>query len=64
LATQPFAPKRTPSFQTSVLSLLEPYTYLEPNGMILNPYSYLVEGYWGWEKLAEMLPLDYVPEAN
>ncbi|WP_345166548.1 carboxypeptidase-like regulatory domain-containing protein [Nibribacter koreensis] len=62
LAAQPFAPKRTPSFQTSILSLLEPFTYLEPNGMVLNPYSYLVEGYWGWEKLAEMLPLDYEPE--
>ncbi|QHL88273.1 PEGA domain-containing protein [Nibribacter ruber] len=61
LESRPFMPNRKPSFQTSVLSLLEPFTYLEPKGMILNPYSFLVEGYWGWEKLAEMLPLDYAP---
>ncbi|WP_181304910.1 carboxypeptidase-like regulatory domain-containing protein [Rufibacter sp. XAAS-G3-1] len=56
-----FAKRRTPTFQTSLLTLLEPYTYIEPTGMILNPYSHLVEEYWAFEKLAEMLPLDYTP---
>jgi hypothetical protein len=56
-----FAGRRSPTFQTSLLSLTEPYTFIEPNGMILNPHSHFVEGYWGWEKLAEMLPLDYAP---
>ncbi|WP_221175719.1 carboxypeptidase-like regulatory domain-containing protein [Rufibacter immobilis] len=54
-----FGPRRAPSFQTSILSLLQPYTFIEANGMILNPYSHIVEEYWGWEKLAEMLPFDY-----
>ncbi|WP_205500650.1 carboxypeptidase-like regulatory domain-containing protein [Rufibacter psychrotolerans] len=58
---QAFNRRRAPTFQTSLLTLLEPYTFIEPNGMIINPYSHLVEGYWGFEKLAEMLPLDYTP---
>ncbi|ALI98887.1 carboxypeptidase-like regulatory domain-containing protein [Rufibacter tibetensis] len=58
-----FAKRRTPTYQTSLLTLLEPYTFIEPNGMILNPYSHVVEGYWAFEKLAEMLPLDYAPQA-
>ncbi|KAA3440304.1 carboxypeptidase-like regulatory domain-containing protein [Rufibacter hautae] len=56
-----FSKRRASGFQTSLLTLTEPYTFIEPNGMILNPYSHLVEGYWAWEKLAEMLPLDYSP---
>ncbi|MBC3539621.1 carboxypeptidase-like regulatory domain-containing protein [Rufibacter sediminis] len=59
-----FSQRRAPSFQNSLLSLTEPYTFIEPNGMILNPHSHFVEGYWGWEKLAEMLPLDYAPTAE
>ncbi|MGV3540881.1 MAG: carboxypeptidase-like regulatory domain-containing protein [Rufibacter sp.] len=47
--------------QTSAITLLSPYTFLDPNGMIVNPYSHQVEGYWGFEKMAEMLPLDYTP---
>ncbi len=58
---QPFSQRRAPTFQTSLITLTEPYTYIEPNGMIVNPYSHMVEGYWAFEKLAEMLPLDYTP---
>ncbi|WP_197088582.1 carboxypeptidase-like regulatory domain-containing protein [Rufibacter radiotolerans] len=64
LSQNTFGARRTPTWQTSLLTLLEPYTFLEPTGMILNPYSHLIEGYWGWEKLAEMLPLDYTPTAK
>lgn len=56
-----FAKPRDPVFQTSVLYLTQPYTFLEPNGMIIDPNSHIVEGYWAWEKLAEMLPLNYQP---
>ncbi|WP_165864854.1 carboxypeptidase-like regulatory domain-containing protein [Rufibacter latericius] len=59
-----FSKRRAPSFQNSLLSLLEPSTFIEPSGIILNPHSHFVEGYWGWEKLAEMLPLDYTPSAK
>ncbi|MBA9078460.1 carboxypeptidase-like regulatory domain-containing protein [Rufibacter quisquiliarum] len=56
-----FGKKRAPGPQTSLITLTEPSTFLEPNGMIINPYSHVVEGYWAYEKLAEMLPLDYQP---
>ncbi|MFC6996679.1 carboxypeptidase-like regulatory domain-containing protein [Rufibacter roseus] len=61
LRQQPFSKPRDPTYQTSVLGLTQPYTFLDPSGMIVDPNSHLVEGYWAWEKLAEMLPLDYQP---
>ncbi|MFD1188459.1 carboxypeptidase-like regulatory domain-containing protein [Pontibacter rugosus] len=53
--------KRQPTFQTSVLSLQTDAVLLEPNGNVSDPLSLFVEGYWGWEKLGAMLPLDYQP---
>ncbi|QCR23718.1 hypothetical protein C1N53_16110 [Pontibacter sp. SGAir0037] len=49
----------TPSYQTSVISLTTDAVYLEKNGSTANPLDVFLEGYWGWEKMAEMLPLDY-----
>jgi hypothetical protein len=34
---------------------------LEEMGNIIEPLDVLFEGYWGWEKLGDMLPLDYQP---
>ncbi|WP_439882215.1 carboxypeptidase-like regulatory domain-containing protein [Pontibacter sp. MBLB2868] len=48
-----------PSYQTSVISLHSGSVQLEPNGSVSEPLDVLLEGYWGWEKVGEMLPLDY-----
>ncbi|GAB3530987.1 carboxypeptidase-like regulatory domain-containing protein [Pontibacter brevis] len=53
--------KREPSYQTSVLYLQSDEVFLEPNGNIVEPLNVFFEGYWGWEKLGDMLPLDYEP---
>jgi len=34
----------------------------EPSGYIYNPTAYYSAGYWGFEKVAEMLPIDYRPK--
>ncbi len=54
---------RKKSFQSSVISLIDTAVYFDSKGYILNPLALLTEGYWAWqEKIAEMLPIDYVPE--
>lgn len=52
---------RTPSYQTSVFSLYTPFVEIEAAGNFVKPLDVLLEGYWGWEKLGDMLPLDYQP---
>ncbi|RAJ02642.1 carboxypeptidase-like protein [Chitinophaga skermanii] len=47
--------------QTSLFYLLEPEAVFDNNGNLANPTASLFEGYWGWQKQAEMLPLDYRP---
>ncbi|MDR6194167.1 carboxypeptidase-like regulatory domain-containing protein [Siphonobacter sp. SORGH_AS_0500] len=50
---------RQPMFQTSVFSLRTESVLLEENGSILPPLGVMFEGYWGWEKVGDLLPLDY-----
>ncbi|MDR3694554.1 carboxypeptidase-like regulatory domain-containing protein [Mucilaginibacter sp.] len=37
------------------------YSYFDENGIIINPQSVLFEGSWGTSRVAELLPVDYVP---
>ncbi|PRY09877.1 carboxypeptidase-like protein [Pontibacter ummariensis] len=53
---------REPGYQTSVVSLTTNQVVLDENGSFYEPLGLLFEGYWGWEKLGDMLPLDYQPE--
>jgi hypothetical protein len=57
-ATSMFQSRR-PTYQTSVISLRSASVFLEEMGNIIEPLDVLFEGYWGWEKLGDMLPLDY-----
>jgi hypothetical protein len=57
-SSSPFQTRR-PTFQTSVISLREKSVFLEEMGNISDPLGVLFEGYWGWEKVGDMLPLDY-----
>lgn len=45
--------------QVSVISLLAPEVQMDVNGNVSSPVDIVLEQYWGWEKMAEMLPLDY-----
>ena len=49
------------SAQTSVIRLVQPFVTIEPNGNYYEPLGITFEGYWGWEKMADMLPLTYEP---
>jgi hypothetical protein len=52
---------RGPTYQTSVISLNTESVLLEEMGNIIEPLAMLFEGYWSWEKIGDMLPLDYQP---
>lgn len=47
--------------QTSVIRLVQPFITVEANGNYYEPLGIVFEGYWGWEKMADMLPLTYEP---
>ena len=47
--------------EVSELRLLGPEALILPNGSLRNPLSVQVDGYWGFEKIGEALPLDYTP---
>lgn len=51
--------KTRPKEQVSIMHMLAPEVPLDENGNIGSPVDIVVEQYWGWEKMAEMLPLDY-----
>ncbi|RFZ85499.1 carboxypeptidase-like regulatory domain-containing protein [Mucilaginibacter terrenus] len=53
-----------PNYLTSILTLTPPYTLFDSNGVILNPSSVGFEGNWGKSRVAEMLPVDYLPPAK
>lgn len=54
--TGSLTPKKT---QQSVMSLTGLKTEILEDGMMLDPLAVLFEGYMGWEKLGDMLPVDY-----
>jgi hypothetical protein len=43
--------------------LLSPANFYE-NGGIFDPRALLYEGFWAYEKVADMVPMDYIPSTN
>jgi hypothetical protein len=50
---------RKRDYQATVITFIDPYTFFDSNGVVLNPRSNTLEGYWGSQRVAEMLPVDY-----
>jgi hypothetical protein len=44
---------------SSVVTFKEPYAFFDNNGIVLNPHSDQLEGFWGTQRIAELLPVDY-----
>ncbi|MBY0543577.1 MAG: carboxypeptidase-like regulatory domain-containing protein [Sphingobacteriaceae bacterium] len=53
-------PLDMPNYQISVIHLLSSPAAFFANGGILDPKSFLYEGYWAYEKIADMVPMDYI----
>ena len=58
----PFGPGNlTAGSQTSMMHLTQPAVMVEKNGNFYDQLALVFEGYWGWEKMADLLPLTYQP---
>lgn len=57
-------PLDIPNYQISIVyQLLSPASFYE-NGGIFDPRALLYEGFWAYEKVADMVPMDYIPSTN
>lgn len=52
-------PLDMPNYQISVIHLLQAPTLVYANGGIFDPKSLLYEGYMAYEKVADLMPMDY-----
>ena len=59
-ALTPYLSKR----QVSELKLTDGEAEVQADGSLLNPLEVALGGYWGFEKIGEFLPFDYVPPAS
>ena len=50
--------------QTSRLKLTDGEAEIKADGTLVNPLEASIGGYWGFEKIGEFLPFDYVPPAS
>lgn len=50
--------------EVSRLKLNDPEVEIMPNGALADPLAVEVGEYWGFEKIGEFLPLDYVPTGH
>ncbi|MFC2187920.1 carboxypeptidase-like regulatory domain-containing protein [Fulvivirgaceae bacterium LMO-SS25] len=57
LSTGQTSRKRAP--RTTLLLLQGDSAIIDSNGIPINPLDIFFEGYWGWEKTGNLLPLDY-----
>jgi hypothetical protein len=53
-------PLDMPNYQISIVHLLEGPVHFYASGGIFQPKSFLYEGFWAYEKIADMVPMDYV----
>jgi hypothetical protein len=59
-----YRPLDMENYETSVVTLYTPYALFDGNGAVVSSKSLLYEGTWSKNKIAELLPVDYVPSAG
>ncbi|MDB5270554.1 MAG: CarboxypepD reg-like protein [Hymenobacter sp.] len=50
--------------QVSQLVLMQREIEIQPNGQLTNPLAVFTDEYWGFEKMGEFLPVNYLPPAS
>jgi len=56
-----YRPLDMENWETSIITLYKPYAVFDANGAVVSSNSTLYEGTWSKNKIAELLPVDYVP---
>lgn len=59
-----FRPLDIPDYEISVANFSQNAVRFYENGGIYDSRSMLYEGYWAYEKVGDMVPMDYIPQAN
>lgn len=54
-------PKDLEKYQVSVVKMLTAPIAFAKNGVTINPRSTLYSGFWSYEKMADSVPMDYLP---
>ncbi len=54
--------QRSPQNQRSMIELTEGPVFVDLNGHVLNPEGLSISGYWSWERMADLVPKNYVPD--
>jgi len=49
--------------QSSIIRLTVDFLEIFENGSLADPFGLVVEGYIGWERVGDLVPIDYYPEA-
>lgn len=50
--------------QSSIMRMSVDSVELFDNGSLSDPFGVIVEGYIGWERVGDLLPIDYIPEVE
>ena len=61
MSTVGYAHKYPALRQVSRLQLVDGEAEIQADGSVRNPLAVAISGYWGFEKIGEFLPYDYVP---
>jgi hypothetical protein len=56
-----FRPLDIPDYEISVANLMQGPVRFYENGSVYDSRSMLYEGFWAYEKVADMVPMDYIP---
>ncbi len=57
-------PLDVPNYQISVIKMLHGPVHFYASGGVYEPQSLLYEGFWAYEKIADLVPMDYIPLAK
>lgn len=53
-----------PADQKSIIELRRAFITLDNNGQIKEPTGLLTMGYWSWERVADLMPVDFDPRSD
>lgn len=59
-----FRPLDIPDYEISVANITQNGLRFYENGTVYDSRAMLSEGFWAYEKVADMVPMDYIPQAK
>lgn len=59
-----FRPLDIPDYEISVANLMKNAVRFYENGSVYDSRAMIYEGFWAYEKVADMVPMDYIPLAK